>query len=197
MNTDDFGEIAFTPRRYDDTARYLGLSPDSVRRWSTTAVMYSRIGMRIGSLIHAIAMESGASEAFIRENATQGRLHYLHTKRIPKEHIVELLTMTIIQEQMDFDGDSIRHAPCTFNITFFNAAWIPYIFWSEARTCTADSSGTAHWISRTAAARRWQVSEATLRGRSRAGFLTSMSIGGTVLHRVGELYLNFPLRQSR
>lgn len=118
MNTDDFGEIAFTPRRYDDTARYLGLSPDSVRRWSTTAVMYSRIGMRIGSLIHAIAMESGASEAFIRENATQGRLHYLHTKRIPKEHIVELLTMTIIQEQMDFDGDSIRHAPCTFNITF-------------------------------------------------------------------------------
>ncbi|MBS6716319.1 MAG: hypothetical protein KH250_03315 [Bifidobacterium longum] len=119
MNTDDFGEIAFTPRRYDDTARYLGLSPDSVRRWSTTAVMYSRIGMRIGSLIHAIAMESGASEAFIRENATQGRLHYLHTKRIPKEHIVELLTMTIIQEQMDFDGDSIRHAPLHLQHYFF------------------------------------------------------------------------------
>ena len=197
MNTEDFDRIAFTPRRYDDAARYLGLSPDSVRRWSTTAVMSSRIDTRIKRLIRIMADESGTTESFIHENAVQGRLHYLLTKQISEAHISELSALTIIQEQIDFDWDSIKYAPCTFNITFFNAAWIPYIFWSETRTCTADVSGTAHWVSRTAAARRWQVSESTLRSRSQAGLLTSMSIGGTVLHRVSELYANFPLRQSR
>lgn len=128
MNTEDFDRIAFTPRRYDDAARYLGLSPDSVRRWSTTAVMSSRIDTRIKRLIRIMADESGTTESFIHENAVQGRLHYLLTKQISEAHISELSALTIIQEQIDFDGDSIKYAPCTFNITFFNAAWIPYIF---------------------------------------------------------------------
>ena len=185
------------PLRYSYIAHYLGVSQDSVRRYSRLDCLQKRIYSNINSCVQALAERLPSNDAaFIRANASADRKHYLESRGLPADAIDELVKLYEIADELEWTDPELNDIPAghTQGETF-GAAWIPYRFWDEFLEDTTEMK--VRWIPKAQAVLAYRVSEHGLYDHAQPTCgrpLTTIILGRHRLYRIDELERRFQKR---
>lgn len=185
------------PLRYDHIAHYLGVSQDSVRRYSSLGCLQERIRSNINGCVQSLAERLPSHDAaFIRANASADRSHYLTSRGLPADAIDELVKLYEIADELEWTDPELNDIPAGHTLgEAFMTAWIPYRFWNEFMECPAMPETC--WMSKAQAALAYRVSEHGLYDHAQPTCgrpLTTMILGRHRLYRIDELDRRFPKR---
>lgn len=185
------------PLRYSYIAHYLGVSQDSVRRYSRLDCLQKRIYSNINSCVQALAERLPSHDAaFIRENASADRKHYLESRGLPADTIDKLVKLYEIADELEWTDPELNDIPAGHTLgEAFMAAWMPYRFWDEFMECS--SMPETCWTSKAQAALAYRVSEHGLYDHAQPTCgrpLTTMTLGRHRLYRIDELNRRFQKR---
>lgn len=185
------------PLRYDHIAHYLGVSQDSVRRYSSLGCLQERIRSNINGCVQSLAERLPSHDAaFIRANASADRSHYLTSRGLPADAIDELVKLYEIADELEWTDPELNDIPAGHTLgEAFMTAWIPYRFWNEFMECPAMPETC--WMSKAQAALAYRVSEHGLYDHAQPTCgrpLTTMTLGRHRLYRIDELDRRFPKR---
>lgn len=185
------------PFRYAHIAHYLGVSQDSVRRYSSLGCLQERIRSNINNCVQSLAERLPSHDAaFIRANASANRSHYLTSRGLPADAIDELVKLYEIADELEWTDPELNDIPAGHTLgEAFMAAWIPYRFWNEFMECPAMPETC--WMSKAQAALAYRVSEHGLYDHAQPTCgrpLTTMILGRHRLYRIDELDRRFQKR---
>lgn len=185
------------PFRYAHIAHYLGVSQDSVRRYSSLGCLQERIRSNINNCVQSLAERLPSHDAaFIRANASANRSHYLTSRGLPADAIDELVKLYEIADELEWTDPELNDIPAGHTLGgAFMAAWIPYRFWNEFMECS--SMPETCWMSKAQAALAYRVSEHGLYDHAQPTCgrpLTTMTLGRHRLYRIDELNRRFQKR---
>lgn len=185
------------PRRYTHIAHYLGVSEDSVRRYSQLDCIRKRVYSNIDSRVQSLSEHIPSHNAdFIRENASADCSHYLTSRGLPADEIDELVKLYEIAGELEWADAELNSIPAGHTQgEAFMAAWIPYRFWNEFLEDTTEMK--ARWMSKAQAALTYRVSEHGLYDHAQPACgrpLTTLALGRHRLYRIDELDRHFPKR---
>ena len=118
------------PFRYAHIAHYLGVSQDSVRRYSSLGCLQERIRSNINNCAQSLAERLPSHDAaFIRANASANRSHYLTSRGLPADAIDELVKLYEIADELEWTDPELNDIPAGHTLgEAFMAAWMPYRF---------------------------------------------------------------------
>lgn len=185
------------PLRYSYIAHYLGVSQDSVRRYSRLDCLQKRIYSNINGCVQALAERLPSHDAaFIRANASADRKHYLESRGLPADAIDELVKLYEIADKLEWTDPELNDIPAghTQGETF-GAAWIPYRFWDEFMECS--TMPETCWMPKAQATLTYRISEHGLYDHAQPTCgrpLTTMTLGRHRLYRIDELDRRFQKR---
>lgn len=185
------------PLRYAHIAHYLGVSPDSVRRYSRLDCLQERICSNINNCVQSLVERLPSHDAaFIRANASADRSHYLASRGLSTDAIDELVKLYEIADELEWTDPELNDIPAGHTLgEAFMAAWMPYRFWDEFMECSS-MPGTC-WMPKARAALAYRVSEHGLYNHAQPACgrpLTTMILGRHRLYRIDELDRRFPKR---
>ena len=185
------------PLRYAHIAHYLGVSQDSVRRYSSLSCLQERVRSNINGCVQSLAERLPSHDAaFIRANASADRNHYLTSRDLPTDAIDELVKLYEIANELEWTDPELNDIPAGHTLgEAFMAAWIPYRFWNEFMECS--SMPETCWMSKAQAALTYRISEHGLYDHAQPTCgrpLTTITLGRHRLYRIDELERRFPKR---
>lgn len=185
------------PLRYAYIAHYLGVSQDSVRRYSRLDCLQERIRSNINGCVQSLAERLPSHDAaFIRANASADRSHYLTSRGLPTDAIDELVKLYEIADEFEWADAKLNSIPAGHTQgEAFMAAWIPYRFWNEFLEDTTEMK--ARWMPKAQAVLAYRVSEHGLYDHAQPTCgrpLTTIILGRHRLYRIDELSRRFPKR---
>lgn len=185
------------PLRYDHIAHYLGVSQDSVRRYSRLDCLQERIRSNINGCVQSLAERLPSHDAaFIRANASADRSHYLASRGLPADAIDELVKLYEVADELEWADAELNSIPAGHTQgDVFMAAWIPYRFWNEFLEDTTEMK--VRWMPKAQAVLAYRVSEHGLYDHAQPTCgrpLTTIILGRHRLYRIDELERRFPKR---
>lgn len=185
------------PRRYTHIAHYLGVSEDSVRRYSHLDRIRKRVYSNIDSRVQSLSERIPSHNVdFIRENASADRSHYLTSRGLPTDEIDELVKLYEIADDLEWADAELNSIPAGHTQgEAFMAAWIPYRFWDEFLEDTTEMK--ARWTPKAQAVLAYRVSEHGLYDHAQPTCgrpLTTIVLGRHRLYRIDELNRRFQKR---
>lgn len=185
------------PLRYAHIAHYLGVSQDSVRRYSRLGCLQKRIYSNINGCVQSLAERLPSHDAaFIRANASADRSHYLTSRGLPADAIDELVKLYEIADELEWADAELNSIPAGHTQgEVFMAAWIPYRFWNEFLKDTTEMK--VRWMPKAQAALTYRISDHGLYDHAQPTCgrpLTTITLGRHRLYRIDELERRFPKR---
>ena len=183
-------------RRYDRIAAYCGLSVDTIRRASDHKILCANIEQHYSKLADLASKQLHCSRAFIDQNSTRRRWHYIAAKGDDghKPMLRDFADYAFIREMQD-DPDMVRQWRGFVSAALFCAAYIPWLYWSEFLDETDVNNPIQQmWITRSEASRTFRVSERALYESEHGRRAETIHIGGSVLHRVDDLAARYRRR---
>lgn len=196
-NTHTTRNFQSRPLRYAHIAHYLGVSQDSVRRYSSLSCLQERIRSNINGCVQSLAERLPSHDAaFIRANASADRSHYLTSRGLPADAIDELVKLYEVADELEWADAELNSIPAGHTQgDVFMAAWMPYRFWDEFMECS--SMPETCWMSKAQAALTYRISEHGLYDHAQPTCgrpLTTITLGRHRLYRIDELERRFPKR---
>lgn len=185
------------PLRYAYIAHYLGVSQDSVRRYSRLDRLQERIRSNINSCVQSLSERIPSHNVdFIRENASADRSHYLTSRGLPTDAIDELVKLYEIADELEWTDPELNDIPAGHTLgEAFMAAWMPYRFWDEFMECS--TMPETYWMPKAQATLTYRISEHGLYDHAQPTCgrpLTTMTLGRHRLYRIDELDRRFQKR---
>lgn len=185
------------PLRYSYIAHYLGVSQDSVRRYSRLDCLQKRIYSNINGCVQSLAERLPSHDAaFIRANVSADRSHYLASRGLPTDAIDEIVKLYEIADELEWADAELNSIPAGHTQgEAFMAAWIPYRFWNEFLEDTTEMK--VRWMPKAQAVLAYRVSEHGLYDHAQPTCgrpLTTIILGRHRLYRIDELDRRFPKR---